>query len=97
MNQNNKGIREFKLNQNYPNPFNPTTTITFQITKAGDVKLEVFDVNGKLVKTLINQYMNAQEREQKYVYDASGLSSGTYFYKLTNSGYTETRKMLLVK
>jgi hypothetical protein len=97
LNQQNNGIREFKLNQNYPNPFNPTTTITFQITKAGDVKLEVFDVNGKLVKTLINQYMNAQEREQKLVFDASGLSSGTYFYKLTNSGYTETRKMLLVK
>jgi hypothetical protein len=97
INQQNSGIRDFKLNHNYPNPFNPVTTISFQITKAGNVTLEVFDVSGKLVKTLINQYMNAMEREQKLVFDASNLPSGTYFYRLTNGGNSETKKMVLIK
>lgn len=93
--QTNNGVREFRLNQNYPNPFNPTTKIEFTLTKAGIVTLEVFDVNGKLVKNLINGYLNAGERE--LTFDASGLSSGTYFYKISANGYTETKKMLLVK
>jgi hypothetical protein len=93
--QNNNGVRDFKLSQNYPNPFNPSTTINFTLTKAGDVRLEVFDINGKFVKNLVNGYMNAGERE--LTFDASDLSSGTYFYKITTNGYSETRKMLLVK
>lgn len=93
--QNNNGVRDFKLSQNYPNPFNPSTTINFTLTKAGDVRLEVFDVNGKFVKNLVNGYMNAGERE--LTFDASDLSSGTYFYKITANGYSETKKMLLVK
>lgn len=93
--QNNNGVRDFRLSQNYPNPFNPSTTINFTLTKAGDVRLEVFDVNGKFVKNLINGYMNAGERE--ITFDAAELSSGTYFYKITANGYSETKKMLLVK
>ncbi len=91
----NTAVRDFKLNQNYPNPFNPSTKISFTLTYAGDVVLDVYDVNGKLVKNLINGYMNAGDRE--YTFDASGLSSGTYFYKITANGYSETKKMLLVK
>ncbi len=93
--QTNNGVREFRLNQNYPNPFNPSTKIEFHLTKAGDVKLEVFDVNGKLVETLIDGYMNAGAKN--LTFNASGLSSGTYFYKISANGYTETKKMLLVK
>lgn len=93
--QTNNAVREFRLNQNYPNPFNPTTKIEFTLTKAGDVKLEVYDVNGKLVETLIDGYMNAGSRTLDF--NAAGLSSGTYFYKISANGYTETKKMLLVK
>lgn len=93
--QTNHGVREFKLNQNYPNPFNPSTKIEFTLTKAGDVSLEVYDVNGQLVETLINGYMNAGSKN--LTFNASNLSSGTYFYKITANGYTETKKMLLVK
>jgi len=93
--QTNNGVRNFKLGQNYPNPFNPSTKISFTIAFAGDVVLDVYDVNGKLVKNLINGYMNAGDRE--FTFDASGLSSGTYFYKITANGYSETKKMLLVK
>jgi Secretion system C-terminal sorting domain len=91
----NNAVRDFKLGQNYPNPFNPSTKISFTLTYAGDVVLDVYDVNGKLVRNLINGYMNAGDRE--YTFDASGLSSGTYFYKITANGYSETKKMLLVK
>jgi len=93
--QSNNGVREFKLGQNYPNPFNPSTKIEFTLTKAGDVTLEVYDVNGKLVQTLINGYMNAGSKSLDF--NAAGLSSGTYFYKISTNGYTETKKMLLVK
>ncbi len=93
--QTNNGVREFRLNQNYPNPFNPSTKIQFTLTKAGVVTLDVYDVNGQFVKSLINGYLNAGDRE--LTFDASGLSSGTYFYKISANGYTETKKMLLVK
>lgn len=93
--QQNLGVREFSLNQNYPNPFNPSTKIEFTLTKAGDVSLEVYDVNGKLVETLINGYMNAGTKNLSF--NASHLSSGTYFYKISTNGYSETKKMLLVK
>ncbi|MBL8016825.1 MAG: T9SS type A sorting domain-containing protein [Ignavibacteria bacterium] len=91
----NNGVRDFKLGQNYPNPFNPSTKIEFTLTKSGDVSLEVYDVNGKLVETLIDGYMNAGTKSLDF--NASGLSSGTYFYKISANGYTETKKMLLVK
>ena len=93
--QTNTAVRDFSLKQNYPNPFNPNTKIEFTLTKAGNVTLEVYDVNGKLVETLIDGYMNAGKRSLDF--NAAGLSSGTYFYKISANGYTDTKKMLLVK
>jgi len=85
----------YNLHQNYPNPFNPVTNIKFSIPEAGLVKLVVFDVTGKEVSTLISQSMKAGN----YVvdFDASSLTSGVYFYKLTSGSYINTKRMILVK
>jgi hypothetical protein len=85
----------YALNQNYPNPFNPTTTITFALPKAENVKLVVYDILGKEVRTLVNEFRQAGNYEVPF--DASGFSSGVYFYRLETPNFTETKKMLLVK
>lgn len=83
------------LYQNYPNPFNPNTDIRFTLQAKSDVKLSVFNSKGELVITLF------EGRKDKGLhtigFDASGLNSGLYFYKLTSEGTTEIRKMLLLK
>ncbi len=70
----------FKLEQNYPNPFNPTTTVTYQLPRASQVSLAVFDVLGREVSVLVNERKNAGSYEVKF--DGSGLASGVYFYRL---------------
>jgi photosystem II stability/assembly factor-like uncharacterized protein len=86
---------EFKLFQNYPNPFNPSSKIKFQIAKAENVRLTVYDITGKSITNLVN------ERLQPGVYEArfngSAYSSGVYFYRLTTESFTDTKKMILVK
>jgi hypothetical protein len=86
---------KFSLGQNYPNPFNPQTKIKFSVSKASDVKITVFDVTGRLISTLVNGFIQAGTFETDF--DASKLSSGTYFYKLETEGFNETKKMILVK
>ncbi len=85
----------YLLNQNYPNPFNPTTKIRFAIPKSGLISLKVYDITGKEIATLIED--NLQPGTYEYEFNATGLSSGIYFYKLSSSEYTETKKMLLIK
>lgn len=86
----------FSLAQNYPNPFNPSTTIQYTISKAGNVKLLVFDITGRQVSELLNQRQNAGSHTVSF--DAENLSSGIYFYRLeTESGFSKTNKMLLIK
>ncbi|MFN3561036.1 MAG: T9SS type A sorting domain-containing protein, partial [Chloroherpetonaceae bacterium] len=85
----------FKLAQNYPNPFNPTTTISYQLPTASFVKLEVYDALGRKVSTLVNERKGAGVHQVNF--NATGLASGTYFYKLQADGKVETRKMMLVK
>jgi hypothetical protein len=85
----------YSLSQNYPNPFNPTTNIKFSIPNAGLVSLVVYDITGSVVATIINQNMNAGVFTADF--DASSLSSGVYFYKLTSGSFAETKKMVLVK
>lgn len=86
---------KFELSQNYPNPFNPTTNIKLQIPESGLVKLVVFDVTGRVVAELVNETLNAGE--YKVDFNASALTSGVYFYKLTAAGFTDTKRMVLVK
>ena len=86
---------EFYLYQNYPNPFNPATTINYDLPVTGFVKLAVYDILGKEIAVLVNEKQTAG----KYVvqWDASNYPTGVYFYKLTTSGFTETKKMILIK
>jgi hypothetical protein len=99
---------EFSLSQNYPNPFNPTTKIKFTIattpissslqkgrTKEGFVTLRVYDILGREIKTLINKPMQPGEYEIEF--DASDLSSGVYFYRLSAGSFVKTKKMILLR
>lgn len=85
----------FHLEQNYPNPFNPSTVINYQVPSNGLVTLEVFDLTGRIVATLVNRVMPAGEHQA--VFDASGLSSGVYMYRLVAGNQVLTRKMMLIK
>jgi len=90
----------FKLHPNYPNPFNPTTTIKFAVPRAGHVRLNVYDLAGRLQRTLFDADLPAEEHAVIWDgRDSTGriVSSGTYFYRLTAEGYSETRRMVLVK
>ncbi|MFC2093619.1 M20/M25/M40 family metallo-hydrolase [Bacteroidota bacterium] len=86
---------KYILYQNYPNPFNPTTTIKYSIPKNGDVYLKIYDVLGKEVAVLVNEWHSAGT--YSVTWDASVMPSGIYFYRLSSEGYTETKRMVLVK
>jgi hypothetical protein len=83
------------LSQNYPNPFNPSTVINYQIAKAGNVTLKIYDVLGREVSTLVNEEKPAGS--YSYSFNASTLSSGVYFYQIRSGSYISTKKMLLLK
>lgn len=83
------------LDQNYPNPFNPATNISFTLPAAGDVRLQIFDVSGRLVSTLINSTMNAGKHTVSF--NGASLASGTYVYRLITPAATLTKKMTLLK
>jgi len=85
----------FSVAQNSPNPFNPTTTIGFNITDGGNVSVDVFNVAGQKVDTLVNGYMEAGSHS--VVWDASGFSAGVYFYTVKSVDFSKTMKMTLVK
>lgn len=86
---------ELALKGNYPNPFNPVTTIRYQVPENTQVSLQVYDMLGRLVTTLVDTQMPAGTHEAQF--DASSLSSGVYLYRLSASGKTLTGKMMLVK
>jgi hypothetical protein len=87
---------EFDLRQNYPNPFNPSTTIAFDLPRADNVTLEVYDVVGRHVATLVDgREMTAGRHEVRF--DASGMSSGLYLYVMRTNERTQTRAMVLMK
>ncbi len=87
--------KEFSLSQNYPNPFNPVTNFEFRIAAPGFVSLKIFDLLGREVETLVNQ--NLKPGIYNADWNAGNFSSGVYYYKLTADGFSETRKMILVK
>ncbi len=86
---------KYSLYQNYPNPFNPNTIINYELRIKNYTKLEIFDINGKEVATLVDENQNAGRYSVKF--DGSNLSSGIYFYKLSAGNYNETKRMLLLK
>lgn len=86
---------KYNLYQNYPNPFNPETKIKFDIVKQSNVKLKIYDLLGKEVKTLYSGDLNAGKYE--FSFNAKELASGMYLYKLETGDYTKVLKMLLLK
>lgn len=86
---------KFALNQNYPNPFNPTTNLRFSIAEDQLVRLELFDILGRKVGMLVNEKKSAGNYSVKW--DAAGLPSGTYIYRLTAGNFTAVKKMILMK
>ena len=94
-NNNNTIPKEFALLQNYPNPFNPTTMIKYEVPKNSHVMMRVYDVSGRLVKEVVNEYKFAGVYYMEF--NASSLSSGVYYYKMTSDTFTDTKKLVLVK
>lgn len=86
---------DFKLRQNYPNPFNPSTNIQFGLAKTSHVKLEVFDLLGKKVASILDDQMSAGYHTVKF--DGSSLAGGIYYYRLETADYVATRKLVLTK
>jgi hypothetical protein len=86
---------KFNLAQNYPNPFNPSTTISFSLPSKSFVSLKIFDVVGREVKTLVSQELSAGNYKQQW--NANGMPSGVYFYRLQSGSFTETKKLILLK
>lgn len=89
------GPKEFKLEQNYPNPFNPVTNIKYDLKENSFVELKIFDVLGNELATLVNQYMPAGSHTINF--NASGLPSGIYIYKIIASDFTDVKKFLIMK
>ncbi len=87
--------KDFSLGQNYPNPFNPTTEINFALPTACDVSLEVYNITGQRVTTLVDEVREAGQHS--VLWDASTNASGVYFYRLSAGEFTETKKMMLLK
>jgi hypothetical protein len=85
----------FSLSQNYPNPFNPTTTIDFTLNEAANVKLQVYNLRGQLIETLVDGYKNAST--YNVVFDGANYASGTYIYRLSIGNASEVKKMVLLK
>ncbi len=88
------------LSQNYPNPFNPKTTIAFSLREQGQVSLNIYDVKGRLVRTLVDRRLDANLHRVEWDglgNNGSPVSSGMYFYRIKAGDFTQTRKMLLLK
>lgn len=86
---------KFALHQNFPNPFNPVTKIVFELTSREFVKLELFDVTGRLVSELISTELTPGT--YSYELNANNMNSGVYFYRLSSENYSETKRLVLVK
>ena len=85
----------FELYQNYPNPFNPVTNFKIDISENAFVKITIYDILGRIIKTELDDYLRAGTYSVNF--NASNLPSGTYFYRLTSNNFNETKKMVLIK
>jgi hypothetical protein len=90
-----ESLEGFTLYQNYPNPFNSGTNIKYQIPSTNHVVLRVFDVLGREVATLVDNPLQSGSHE--VIFDASSLSNGVYYYRLTVGNFSDTKKLLLIR
>lgn len=88
-------VSTFSLDQNYPNPFNPETTISFALKTASVVRIDIYNISGRLIDTLVNQPFS--QGRHSVSWNASNYSSGFYLYRITTDQGSQTRKMLLLK
>ncbi|HOX86625.1 MAG TPA: lamin tail domain-containing protein [bacterium] len=88
-------ITDFSLQQNYPNPFNPTTRIAFNLEKAGNVRLAIYNLSGQLIKEVVNAKLASGSHQ--FTFDGAGLASGVYLYSLQTSEAKVSKRMLLMK
>lgn len=93
--QSNTAIKSSEITESYPNPFNNSTVVNYNITQAGEIKLAVYNAKGEIVRTLFNGRVNAGVYNSTF--NADGLNSGLYFYRLTTPAGISTRKVMLVK
>jgi hypothetical protein len=89
--------QEFRLAQNYPNPFNPSTVISYQLPMDGNVTLKVYDMLGKEVTTLVNEFQRAASYNYQFSINNLQLSSGVYYYRLQSGNFVETKKFIVMK
>lgn len=83
------------LSQNYPNPFNPSTKIKFEVPKSSFVSIKIYNILGKEISTIVNEYLNASTYEVEW--NAINYTSGVYFYRMEAGTFIETKRMMLVK
>lgn len=95
LNQNIQIPSIYSLFQNYPNPFNPSTSIRYDIPEIGYVKLSVYDILGREILTLVNELQTPGTHE--VTFERASLESGVYLYKIITDGFTDTKRMLLIK
>jgi hypothetical protein len=91
---------KFKLSQNYPNPFNSQTTIPFEIDTDDNIKLTIYDINGRVIKKLINRFTKEWKNEVIWIGDddfGKQVSSGLYFYRIEAGEFLDVKKMVLIK
>ncbi|MBU2491803.1 MAG: T9SS type A sorting domain-containing protein [Bacteroidetes bacterium] len=86
---------DFSLSQNYPNPFNPNTIISYQLPEQSNVKLKIYDMLGREIKTLVNDVKPAGSYNISF--NAANLSSGIYFYTINTPSFSQSKKMMLIK
>jgi hypothetical protein len=92
---NSEQVTYYALYPNFPNPFNPSTMIGYQLPEAGSVSIQVFDVTGRLVATLVDGQVAAGRHQVRF--DAGSLSSGVYIVRMQTSAFVESRKIVLLK
>jgi hypothetical protein len=88
-------VTDYVLYQNYPNPFNPTTTIRYELPQDGIVTIDIYDILGQKVRTILNEFQNANRYEINF--NATGLASGVYIYRMKVNDFITSKKMLLLR
>ncbi len=86
---------EYNLKQNYPNPFNPVTNISYEVLKSGNVKISVFDISGKKLTDIVNQFHSTGS--YNVTFDGTDFPSGSYFYRMESADFSVVKKMILLK